>query len=61
MTDRLSRPLLALGATVLLVLSCASLAFADEISRPEYKAAVEPICLSNTKANERILSDVRGR
>jgi hypothetical protein len=44
---------------MLLVLSCASLALAAEVSRTEYKEAVEPICRSDTKANERILSGVR--
>jgi hypothetical protein len=46
----------ALAATV--ALSAASLAWAD-VSRDEYKAAVEPICKRNGEANERILKGVR--
>jgi hypothetical protein len=46
-------------ATATAFLGLASLAFAAEVSRPEYKAAVEPICKANTKANERILKGVR--
>jgi hypothetical protein len=34
-------------------------AIVAEVSRDEYKEAVEPICMSNTKANERILAGVR--
>jgi hypothetical protein len=34
-------------------------AFAAKVSRDEYKEAVEPICRSNTQANERILAGVR--
>jgi hypothetical protein len=37
----------------------ASLAAADEISRSEYKAAVEPICQTNSNANDKILKPVR--
>ncbi|MGN6275677.1 MAG: hypothetical protein ACTHNP_07080 [Solirubrobacterales bacterium] len=37
----------------------ASLAFAAEITRTEYKEAVEPICHVNARANERILKGVR--
>jgi hypothetical protein len=46
-------------ATATAFLGLASLAFAAEVSRPEYRAAVEPICKANTKANERILKGVR--
>jgi hypothetical protein len=42
-----------------LVLGGAALAHATETTRAEYVAAVEPICQTNTKANERILSGVR--
>jgi len=38
----------------------ASLAIATEITRDEYKEAVEPICRASATANERILSGVRG-
>lgn len=50
-----SLALLAAIATAALV----SPAFAAEVSRSEYKAAVEPKCQKNTKANERILKGVR--
>jgi hypothetical protein len=55
--DRLGAAFTAVAA---LVAVSASLAIAAEISRDEYKAAVEPICKANTKANERILKGVRG-
>src|SRR5262245_54780585 len=32
---------------------------AEEVTRPEYKAMVEPICKTNTEANEKILKGVR--
>jgi hypothetical protein len=34
-------------------------AAAGEVTRASYTAAVEPICMSDTKANERILAGVR--
>ena len=37
----------------------ASLAAAEEVTRETYKAQVEPICQTNTKANEKILKGVR--
>jgi hypothetical protein len=37
----------------------AAAAFAAETSRTEYREAVEPICETNTKANERVLAGVR--
>ncbi|MGN6663098.1 MAG: hypothetical protein ACTHK6_02650 [Solirubrobacterales bacterium] len=46
-------------ATALILAVTASLALAAEVSRTEYKEAVEPICHANAKANERILSSVR--
>jgi predicted transcriptional regulator len=53
------RALTTLGAVIasLLVLAPAAMA----IERPEYKEAVEPICKSNTEANERILKGVKGQ
>jgi hypothetical protein len=48
-----------LTAALAAALFFASLAAAAEISRDEYKAAVEPICKTNSKANERILKPVR--
>lgn len=50
--------LLGVGLAVL-ALIFASAAFAVEVSRSEYKAAVEPICKKNTQANERILATVK--
>jgi len=41
------------------LLVCCSLALAAETTRSEYVAAVEPICEANTKANERILHNVK--
>lgn len=50
----------ALGVVVLTLSMLASpLAIAAEITREEYKAAVEPICKTNTEANEKILKGVR--
>jgi ribosomal protein S20 len=46
-------------ALVALAVAGASLASAAEVTRDQYKAQVEPICETNTKANEKILSDVR--
>jgi sugar diacid utilization regulator len=34
---------------------------AEEVTRESYKEAVEPICKTNTQANERILKGVRGK
>jgi hypothetical protein len=50
--------LVGVGFLVLALVS-ASAAFATEVSRDEYKEAVEPICKSNTQANERILAGVK--
>jgi hypothetical protein len=49
----------ALVALVGLALIVVATAFAAEVSRDEYKAAAEPICKNNVKANERILAGVR--
>ncbi len=49
-------PLLLLCAAAL---SAASLASATEVTRDSYKAEVEPICKTNTEANEKILKGVR--
>jgi hypothetical protein len=51
-----TRTLLAASAAFF---ALASVAFAAPISRTEYKAAVEPICQKNSKANDRILKPVR--
>jgi len=48
-----------LGIVALLLVVGASLAFATEISRSEYKEKVEPICEANATANKRILAGAR--
>lgn len=52
---------LAAVSAVVLVLSmlAAPFAMAAEVTRESYKEAVEPICKTNTEANERILKGVR--
>jgi hypothetical protein len=47
------------SGSLFVALVLAAAAFAAEVSRAEYKAAAEPICKSNTQANERILAGVR--
>jgi hypothetical protein len=49
----------AVIAAVLSLAVLAPVALAAEVTRPEYKAQVEPICKSNSDANERILKNVR--
>jgi hypothetical protein len=50
----------ALFSTVLVAsLAIASLAAAAEVDRAEYKAQVEPICKTNSQANDQILKPVR--
>lgn len=47
-------------AALALVMGMASMAFAaEEVTRESYKAEVEPICKTNTEANEKILKNVR--
>ncbi len=46
-------------ALLAFLLTGASLAAAEEVTRDSYKAAVEPICKANTQANEKILKGVR--
>jgi hypothetical protein len=48
-----------LAAALVLALVLTATAFAAEVSRDEYKEAVEPICQANTKANEKILAGVK--
>jgi hypothetical protein len=55
---RLRSPLLASCALVLAVCALTPLAFATETTRAQYTEMVEPICKTNTKANERILQGV---
>jgi hypothetical protein len=52
--------LTAFGALVLVSLALAtSLAAAAEVTRDSYREAVEPICKSDTQANERIFAGVK--
>jgi hypothetical protein len=53
------RMLMVAGAVMALALIVCGAAFAAEVSRDEYKEAAEPICKSNTQANERILAGVQ--
>ncbi len=46
-------------AVLALLIAGASLAAAEEVTRDSYKESVEPICKSNTQANEKILKGVR--
>src|ERR1700753_3465919 len=56
---RLQSIVLATTSVSILPLVIAATAFAAEVSRAEYKKAVEPICKKNTQANERILAGVK--
>jgi hypothetical protein len=49
----------AMCATAIFISIC-SLAFAGEVTRASYREAVEPICKSDTQANERIFAGVKG-
>jgi hypothetical protein len=51
----------AISALVLVLSALAAPAAQAEVTRESYKEAVEPICKSNTEANERILKGVRGK
>jgi hypothetical protein len=48
-----------LTGSLVVALLLAATAFAAEVGRAEYKEAAEPICKTNTQANERILTGVR--
>jgi hypothetical protein len=41
-------------------ISICSIAFAGEVTRTSYREAVEPICKTDTQANERIFAGVKG-
>jgi hypothetical protein len=57
---RISRlPLLGLALVVALVATVPVALGAEELTRPEYVAKVEPICKANTDANSRILKGVK--
>jgi hypothetical protein len=49
------------AAIALATLAAASLAHGEEQTRESFKAQVEPICLANRKANERIMAGARER
>jgi hypothetical protein len=59
MKRNIGRMLLSAGAVLALAMIVGATAFAAEVTRDEYKTAVEPICQANTKANEKILANVR--
>ncbi len=50
-----------LAAITLVTLAVAPLAHGEEQTRESYKAQVEPICLANRTANEKIMSGARER
>jgi len=54
------RGFLAVVALTMAVAAASAIA-AEEPTRDEYKAQVEPICKANTKANENILAGVRSK
>jgi hypothetical protein len=49
------------AAVIGLAVLVSSALAAEEPTRDEYRAAVEPICKANTKANENILAGVRSK
>lgn len=51
----------AMSVVVLALTMLAAPVAQAEVTRESYKEAVEPICKSNTEANERILKGVRGK
>jgi len=53
------RVAVGIGLVAVLCSALVSLAFAAEVTRSEYKAAVEPICKASATANKRILAGVR--
>jgi hypothetical protein len=55
------RPLGTLAAIAIAMLAIAPLARGEEQTRESYKAQVEPICLANREANERIMDGARER
>jgi hypothetical protein len=50
---------IALAALAVFLLAAVPLAFGAEQTKESYVAEVEPICESNTKANEKILKNVK--
>lgn len=59
-TAKLKRPLALTCAVATALLLVTPAAFGAELTRAEYVDKVEPICMANTKANEKILKGVRG-
>ena len=58
----MGKKLFSLLGVVVMVFSLVAVPFAQaEATRESYKEAVEPICKTNTEANERILKGVRGK
>jgi hypothetical protein len=51
---------IALAALAVFLIAAVPFAFAaEEVTKESYVASVEPICQANTKANERILKNVK--
>jgi len=50
-----------IALTIALLTLGVSLAYAEEVTRESYTAAVEPICKANTETNERVLKGVRDK
>lgn len=57
----MSSPALCLASIVALVVAVPSAFAAEELDRDGYVERVEPICKSNTEANERILKGVKSQ
>jgi hypothetical protein len=55
----IKRTVSAAAVICALALVLVSAAIAAEVSRDEYKDGVEPICKTNTQANERIFAGVK--
>jgi lipopolysaccharide biosynthesis regulator YciM len=51
--------LMAIASALIMAALTCSMARAAEVSRSEYREAAEPICRTDTQANERLLADVR--
>lgn len=59
----MGKKIFAALSTVVMTLAMLAAPFAEaaEVTRESYKEAVEPICKTNTQANEKILKGVRGK
>ncbi len=58
---RTTKPAIVATALCAALLTAPAAFAAEEPTRAEYKADVEPICKANTKANENILAGVEGK